>query len=208
MNETTQKLLTWAQELQAISTSGIFYTKDHFDKERFERLLEIAAEMSEDVSDLPAEEIKGLFEKETIYQTPKLDTRAIIFNEKDEVLLIEEMDHRWAPPGGWCEHDLAPAANTIKEAKEEAGLDVVCERLVAVHDQRIHNRPYKFFTVLRFLFLCSVKGGEFHENIETLNSGWFSLDHLPTLHLDKVSEAQLRLCLEAKKAETWETQYD
>lgn len=208
MNEITSKLLAWAQELQAISTSGRFYTKDRFDKERFDRILELAAEMSAEISEEDAETIKGLFTKETIYQTPKIDSRAIIFNEKDEVLLIEELDHRWAPPGGWCEHDLPPAQNTVKEAREEAGLEVEVKRLVAVHDQRIHNEPYQFFSVQRFLFLCEVKGGAFQENIETLGSGWFPLDALPPLHVQKCSAEQLRMCLRAKHAETWETDWD
>lgn len=208
MNQVTTKLFTWAKELQAISTSGRFYTKDRFDKERFDRLLEISAEMSATISDDDFETIKGLFTKETIYQPPKIDSRAIIFNEKDEVLLIEELDHRWAPPGGWCEHDLPPAQNTVKEAWEEAGLNVEVKRLVAVHDQRIHNEPYQFFSVQRFLFLCEVKSGSFQENIETLGSGWFSLDALPTLHSHKCSLEQLKMCLRAKYAEAWETEFD
>lgn len=208
MNETTQKVLKWAQELQALSTAGLFYTKDRFDHERFERIQELSAEMSALVAEEEPEEIKGLFVKESIYQTPKIDSRAIIFNEKDEVLLIEELDHTWAPPGGWCEFDLHPAANAVKEAREEAGVEVAVWRLAAVHDQRIHNEPYEFFTVLRFLYLCRLKGGSFQENIETLRSGWFPLDKLPNLHRSKVSEKQLRLCLEASRAQVWETDFD
>lgn len=208
MNKTTQKTLNWAQEIQALSTAGRFYTKDRFDKERFDRLMEIAAEMSAAVSDEDYETIRSLFAKETIYQTPKIDTRAILFNEQDEVLLIQELDHRWAPPGGWCEHDLTPAQNTVKEAREEAGLEVEVQRLVAVHDQRIHNQPYQFFSVQRFLFLCTVKSGSFQENIETLDSGWFPLDALPRLHEQKCSPEQLKMCLRAKYAATWETEFD
>lgn len=208
MNDTTKQLLCWAQELQSIATAGRFYTKDVFDKERFDRILELSAEMAALVSDEEPEQIRCLFVKENIYQTPKIDSRAIIFNERDEVLLIEELDHTWAPPGGWCEFDLHPAANTVKEAKEEAGLDVEVWRLAAVHDQRIHNEPYQFFTVLRFLYLCHLKSGGFQKNIETLRSGWFSLDDLPRLHSHKTSEEQLRLCLRASKEEVWETDFD
>lgn len=208
MNKTTEMVLAWARELQALCTAGLFYTKDRFDKERFERIQEIAAEMSALTAEEPPETIKALFTKETIYQTPKIDSRAIIFNDKDEVLLIEELDHYWAPPGGWCEYDLSPAANTVKEAREEAGLDVEICRLVAVHDQHAHNDPFQFFAVERFLFLCQEKGGSFQENIETLSSGWFPLDALPPLHPRKISEAQIKLCLQAKYADTWETQFD
>lgn len=208
MNKNTEKVLAWAQELQAISTAGLFYTKDRFDNERFERIQEIAAEMSSLVTDTPLEQIHDLFRQEYVYQTPKIDTRAIIFNDRDEVLLVRELDNTWAPPGGWCEYNLHPAANTVKEAREEAGLEVDAYRLVAVHDQHLHNKPYQFFYIERFLYLCHVLSGSFQENIETQESRWFSLDELPNLNAYKVSEAQLRLCLEAKYANTWETQYD
>jgi ADP-ribose pyrophosphatase YjhB (NUDIX family) len=133
--------------------------------------MEIAAEMTAEASEVDVSVIKELFSKETIYQTPKIDSRAVIFNEQDEVLLVEELDHTWAPPGGWCEYDLTPAANAVKEAREEAGADVEVLRLVAVHDQHQHNEPFAFFSVERFFYLCRLKGGEFQDNIETLQSG-------------------------------------
>lgn len=208
MNTTTEKLLAWSQEMQAICTAGLFYTKDRFDKERFERIQELSAEMAALVSDEQPETIHALFEREDIYQTPKLDTRAVIFNEQDEVLLIRELDGFWAPPGGWCEYDLSPADNTVKEAREEAGLEVVPYRLVAVHNQHLHNEPFTFFSVERMFFLCRVLSGGFQENIETTASGWFSLEELPPLHPRKCSPEELRLCLEANRAEHWETRYD
>jgi ADP-ribose pyrophosphatase YjhB (NUDIX family) len=208
MNKEPNKLLDWSRELQALSTAGRFYTKDAFDAERFDRILEIAAEMAAETATDTFGEIRERFSKESIYQTPKIDSRAVIFNEQDEVLLVEELDHTWAPPGGWCEYDLTPAANAVKEAREEAGADVEVLRLVAVHDQHQHNEPFAFFSVERFFYLCRLKGGEFQDNIETLQSGWFSLDNLPYLHPRKSSEAELRLCLEASRAEHWETRYD
>ncbi|MCD7757240.1 MAG: NUDIX hydrolase N-terminal domain-containing protein [Clostridiales bacterium] len=208
MNETTEKVLNWARELQALSTAGLFYTKDNFDHERFERIQEIAAEMTDFISDEPLEEIQNIFQHEYIYQTPKIDSRALLFDDEDRVLLVQELDGTWAPPGGWCEYDLHPAANAVKESREEAGLEVEPYRLVAVHDQRLHNAPYEFYTVIRVFYLCRLKGGAFHENIETLNSGWFPLDALPELNRYKVSPDQLRLGLEAKYAETWETRFD
>ena len=208
MNKEPNKLLDWSRELQALSTAGRFYTKDAFDAERFDRILEIAAEMAAETATDSFGEIRERFSKESIYQTPKIDSRAVIFNERSEVLLVEELDHTWAPPGGWCEYNLTPAANAVKEAKEEAGVDVEVQRLVAVHDQRQHGAPFPFFTVQRFFYLCRLKGGAFSENIETLGSGWFSLCDLPSLHPRKSTPEQLRLCLEARGAAVWETRFD
>lgn len=208
MKTEQNKLLAWSRELQALATAGRFYTKDPFDAERFERIMEIAAELAAETSTEDYEDIRERFSRENVYQTPKIDSRAVIFNEKDEVLLVEELDHTWAPPGGWCEYDLTPAANAVKEAWEEAGAEVEAVRLVAVHDQHQHNEPFAFFSVERFFYLCRLKGERFQANIETLQSGWFSLDALPYLHPRKSSEAELRLCLEARDAEHWETQFD
>ncbi len=208
MNNESNKLLDWARELQALSTAGRFYTKDAFDLERFERILEIAAEMTAKTAPDDFGAIRERFVRESVYQTPKIDSRAVIFNEKDEVLLVEELDHLWAPPGGWCEYNLTPAANAVKEAREEAGVEVELERLVAVHDQHQHNDPFQFFSVQRFFFLGRLKSGAFVRNIETLSSGWFPLDALPPLHPRKSSPEELRLCLEARRAEHWETRFD
>lgn len=208
MEKEQNQLQDWARELQAMATAGRFYTKDVFDAERFERIAAIAAEMTAAVSAESAEEIRQRFVKESVYQTPKIDSRAIVFNQRDEVLLVEELDHTWAPPGGWCEYDLTPAANAVKEAREEAGAEVEVLRLVAVHDQHQHNEPFQFFSVERFFFLCRLKGEHFQENIETLRSGWFPLDALPPLHPRKSSAAELRLCLEARDAVHWETRFD
>lgn len=86
---THEPWLSWAIELQALSQNGLTYTKDVFDQERFERIREIAAEMIAMKSSLSTETVKGLFCNETGYQTPKLDTRAAIF-QGDQVLLVKE----------------------------------------------------------------------------------------------------------------------
>lgn len=120
------QIVAWAKELQSLAQAGLFYGKDVFDKERYQRIREIAAEMMAARTELPLEKVTGLFCGDMGYQTPKIDTRAAIFRE-GRILLVCENDGRWSMPGGWCEYDMSPAENTVKEAKEEAGLDVVVE---------------------------------------------------------------------------------
>lgn len=81
--------LEWAKELQFIAQAGLTYTKDPFDKERFERVREIAAEIMSLQGRLPLEQVKDLFCNETGFQTPKLDTRAAIFKD-NKILLVKE----------------------------------------------------------------------------------------------------------------------
>lgn len=121
--------LEWAKELQFIAQAGLTYTKDPFDKERFERVREIAAEIMSLQSRLPLAQVKDLFCNETGFQTPKLDTRAAIFKD-DKILLVEENDGTWSMPGGWVDVMETVKSNTVKEVKEEAGLDVDAVRVI------------------------------------------------------------------------------
>ena len=84
--------LSWAKELQSIAQNGLTYTKDVFDKERFERLREISAEIMSLYSDLPVQKVKDLFCNEEGFQTPKIDTRAVIFKDNN-ILLVKEKDN-------------------------------------------------------------------------------------------------------------------
>ena len=67
-----------AIEIQGLAQSGLAYTTNVYDIERYERLREISAEMIEEKSNINLEKVKDLFCNETGYQTPKIDTRAAI----------------------------------------------------------------------------------------------------------------------------------
>ncbi len=203
----SDKILNWAAELQSLAQAGLFYSKDKFDLERFQRIREISAEMVALKSELSFEKVKDIFCCEEGYQTPKVDTRAAIFKD-EKILLVQENDGRWAMPGGWCDFNLSPAENTVKEAKEEAGLDVVIDKVVAVQDREKHNFPSYIFDVVKILYLCTSKGGEFHKNIETSASKYFAEDELPPMANEKCTAEQVKLCFKAHRAEFWETQFD
>ena len=199
--------LNWAVELQSLAQAGLTYGKDVYDRERYERIREIAAEMVAHRTDTPLEKVKGLFCNETGYQTPKLDTRAAIFRD-GKILLVQERDGRWALPGGWVEVNLSVGENTVKEVKEEAGLDVTADRIIAVQDRARHNLPRYAYGVCKIFVLCTLLGGKFRENSETLGFSWFTEDSLPELAGEKNSEEQVRLCFAAHRAEHWVTQFD
>ena len=204
----TDKIVTWATELQSLAQAGLFYCKDKFDKERFQRVREISAEMIASKTDLSFEKVKDLFCGDEGYQTPKIDTRGAIFKD-DKILLVRESDGRWTLPGGWCEYNLSPAENVVKEVKEEAGLDVSVEKLIAVHDRKRRNADTYIFGVSKFFFLCKNLGGEFKENLETIESKYFAEYELPTNMADeKCTAAQVKLCFKAYRADLWETEFD
>lgn len=204
---TEDKWLSWAVRLQALAQNGLAYTTNPFDKERFEEIRQIAAEMLVEPSGYPLEVVEGLFTNETGYQTPKLDTRAAIF-QKDKILLVQERDGLWSLPGGWCDVDQSPQDNTVKECKEEAGLDVEAYRLVAVQDKHKNQPSRSAHHVTKIFFLCRVLGGQFEPNLETLDCRYFDLDELPELSVNKTTADQIRLCYEAYQAEVWEARFD
>ena len=199
--------LKWAVELQALAQAGLYYGHDKYDFERYERIREIAAEMLACQTDLPMEKIKDLFCSETGYQTPKLDTRAAIF-QGEKILLVQENDLRWSLPGGWVDVDISVGENAVKEVREEAGLEVTADLVIAVQDRNRHNRPLSAYGICKIFVLCSVLGGSFQPNLETVDSEYFSLDSLPELSTEKVTEEQIKMCFDAYHADHWQTLLD
>lgn len=206
--ERDQRWLKWAVELQSLAQAGLTYGRDAYDRERYERIREISAEILSHMSDLPVETVRDLFCGETGYQTPKIDTRAAIFQD-GKILLVQENDGRWSLPGGWCDVDISVGENTVKEVREESGLEAAAERVIAVQDRAKHNLPPYAYGVCKIFVLCSVTGGRFQENIETIGYGYFEENDLPELAEEKNNGEQIRMCFQAYRAgEAWRTLLD
>lgn len=209
MDDTREaRWLAWAKELQFLAQAGLTYTKDPFDAERFQRIRDIAAEMVATGSGLPLETVKGLFCNEEGFQTPKIDTRAALFDEAGRILLVHENDGRWSLPGGWCDALQSVARNAVKEVREEAGLDCEVERLVALHDWNRRNARASAWNVLKVILLCRPLGGAFRANIETTGIGWFTADALPPLAVEKNTPEQIALCFAAHADPNWRPPID
>ncbi len=199
--------LSWAVKLQSIAQAGIYYGKDPYDKERFERIREIAAEMIARQSEIPVAKVKDLFCSEIGYQTPKLDTRAAVF-QNGKILLVKENNGTWSLPGGWVDVHVSVKENTVKEVKEEAGLDVTADMVIAVQDREKHNLPVYAYKVCKIFILCTAVGGTFESNIETVESNYFGPDELPQLAEEKNNEEQIRMCFDAYRSDSWKTLFD
>lgn len=167
----TEPWLSWAIEIQSIAQSGLAYCKNIYDIERYERLRDLAAEMISHKMAIPKETVKNLFCNEDGYQTPKIDTRAAIFQD-DKILLVLENDGLWSLPGGWVDVLETLHSNTVKEVYEEAGLDVKPTFIIAIHDQHKHNYPPLAHRVQKAFIMCERLSGEFKKNSETLESAY------------------------------------
>lgn len=197
----------YAMELQFLAQAGLTYSKDIFDIERFERIRTIAAEMMHTGSGYPVEYVKSIFCNETGFQTPKLDTRAAIFQD-GKILLVKENDGRWSLPGGWVDVNESIRSNAIKEVKEEAGLNVITTKLIAVQDRNLHNQPLYAYGIAKAFVQCDVIDGAFTPNIETQESRYFSFDELPILAEEKVTQKQIKMCFDAYHSKNWHTVFD
>lgn len=203
-----EKWLKWAMEIQSLAQGGLAYTNNVYDIERYERLREIAAEMVAEKSNISLEKVKDLFCNENGYQTPKIDTRAAIFKD-NKIILVHENDGRWALPGGWCDVLESVKSNTLKEVREEAGLEAKAIKIIAIQDRNKHNKPVYAYGICKVFVLCEAIGGAFVENIETTETKYFSLGEIPeNLAEEKTSKEQIKMCFEAANSENWQTLFD
>lgn len=203
-----EKWLSWAIEIQSLAQSGLAYTDNVYDIERYERLREISAEMISEKSDIPLEKVKGLFCNEKGYQTPKLDTRAAIFKD-GKILLVHENNGTWSLPGGWCDVLESVKSNTEKEVREETGLKVEAVKIISVQDRNKHNKPAYAYGVCKIFVMCEIIGGHFEKNIETTEIKYFSEDGLPeNLAEEKTSREQIKMCFAAYADPDRQTEFD
>lgn len=191
------KWLEWAKRLQAIAQSGLEYSKDKFDLERFQQVRDISVEILEEYTETSQEKIRDLFCNEKGYQTPKVDVRAVIFAKEKILLVKESMDGCWSMPGGWAEFNLSIKENVVKEVKEEAGLEVEPVRLIAVIDGTRETKTSYPYGIYKAFVLCEIIGGKFEENIETEESGFFSINELPELSKWRNTKEQVEMCFKS-----------
>ena len=96
----------------------------------------------------------------------------------------------------------------MKEAKEEAGLDIILDSVIAVQDREKHNEPPYAYNIVKIFYLAHAVGGAFLQNIETSDSGYFSLDELPPLAEEKCNAEQVKMCFDAYQSKDWTVQFD
>lgn len=173
--------LQWAREIQALSQSGLAFCNSEFDRQRYERLAGIAAEITSTCSHLDKENLKKLFLAHPGYATPKIDVRSAVINEGNILLVQESMDKKWALPGGWADVGDIPSETAVRETEEESGFIVDPIKVIGVFDANRSEHDLEFFHAFKIVFLCKLIGGEAKPSNETLDAAFFSFDKLPPL---------------------------
>lgn len=183
--------LEWAREIQALSQTGLHYSHDLYETQRYERLLEIVAEIVRDHTGLAKEPLLENFKIQPGYATPKIDVRGAVVREGKILLVQEKADGRWAMPGGWGDVGEIPSAMVAREVREESGFHVHPIRVVGVYDANRDGRPMQFYHAYKIIFLCEIISGTARPSEETLAVDFFDFDKLPPLSSSRTNERHL-----------------
>jgi ADP-ribose pyrophosphatase YjhB (NUDIX family) len=184
--------LLWARELQALAQTGLAFSKDAYDLERYQRIRALAAEMYARGSDTPVERIRSLFAQESGYATPKVDVRGAVFRDERILLVQEATDGGWTLPGGWADVNQSAREAVEREIQEESGYEARAVKLAAVYDYRRQgNRNPLPNSIYKIFFVCELTGGEARTSFETSAVDFFLPDQLPPLSLGRTNPAQV-----------------
>ena len=184
--------LRWARGLQAIAQNGLAFATDAYDRERYEAVRKVAAEMMAAKSDTDTGSVLQLFARESGYATPKVDLRGAVFKDSRILLVREVSDGKWSLPGGWADVNDSPSANIIREITEESGFETRVRKLAAVLDRSRHPHvPVAPYHVYKMFFVCEITGGAPKPNHEIHDVGFFREDAIPELSLARVLPTQI-----------------
>ena len=187
------------QRMLAITDTGLTYTKDPYDCERYEDLRQILWRVLQDQTELDQEELTAILKPTGSYATPLMDVRAWIVQNQKICLVRGQGEDTWALPGGFGEVGYSPKENMRKEVQEETGFSVEVGSLLAVFDTnrfQLQNKQYA-----KFVFACQLLDGHFQENQEVAELGFFDIENLPPLSEKRITKKQMEILWQVYQGE-------
>jgi ADP-ribose pyrophosphatase YjhB (NUDIX family) len=184
--------LSIARELRAIAQTGLTFAADRFDRQRYERVRELAASMLAQGSGADYDMILGILSRDSGYATPKVDVRGAAFVEGRVLLVREISDGKWTLPGGWADVNQSAAECVVREIAEESGFEARTRKLAAVRDYRKSGHPPRNLdSIYKMFFICEITGGAARASDETSDAAFFPRDALPPLSMGRITAAQI-----------------
>jgi ADP-ribose pyrophosphatase YjhB (NUDIX family) len=194
MTDTEPEWLSIGRELRAIAQIGLTFTQDSFDRQRFERVRELAAAMIAQGAGHDTKAVLELFKNTDLgYATPKVDVRGAAFRDGQVLLVRERSDGGWTLPGGWADVNQSPAECVVREIAEESGFAARAVKLAALHDYRLRHPPRHLDYIYKLFFICELTGGSATPSNETSEVGFFARDRLPPLSQGRSTVPQIEL---------------
>jgi ADP-ribose pyrophosphatase YjhB (NUDIX family) len=192
-------LARWSSTLASIARTGLGFTENLYERERFEEVLHVAGDIKAAAArlDAPAADGSGTTSRFEIvdafvgewldnigegvpgYVTPKVAVGAVVGNDDGHLLLIKRPESGvWLYPTGWADVGYSPAEVAVKEVEEETGIRCEPVSLLSVIDGQ--RMGFSRFAMYLLLFHCRATGGELQGHpLETADVGWFPEDGLP-----------------------------
>jgi ADP-ribose pyrophosphatase YjhB (NUDIX family) len=184
--------LSIARELRAIAQTGLTFTTDRFDRQRYERVRELAASILALGSGADYGAILGILLADKGYATPKVDVRGAAFVDGRVLMVREISDGKWTLPGGWADINQTAGECVVREIAEESGFSARVLKLAAVHDYQRSNRPARHIdSIYKIFFVCEITGGAARTSDETSEVAFFPRHELPPLSLGRTTAAQI-----------------
>lgn len=204
--------IEWSRKLQAISQTGLHFTESQYDRERYEQIGNIAAEILAEHTNLSIEKLLELNAAEFGYATPKVDVRGVVFRD-DKILLVREIADagRWTLPGGWADVNETPTQAIVREVREESGFETKVIKLLAVYDrERQKHTPSYPYSVYKLFFHCQIVGGQPQVNHEVSEIAFFRETEIPfeELSASRVTKSQLLKFFEFYRTPQLPTDFD
>lgn len=208
MTDLVPRWLDWARQVQALAQTGLHYAENHYQRERYERLLEIAAEMVGAHTNLPLQPLQDLFLRQTGYATPRIDVRGAVFRHGKLLLVRESSDGGWTMPGGWADVGDVPSQAAEREVWEEAGFQVKAHKVIGIYDAN-RSGPVEIFHAFKVIFLCELLGGEPRPSIETTAVDFFGPEEIPSrLSSERTHPRHIQAAFAAVSDPAFQTEFD
>ncbi|HEX9207063.1 MAG TPA: NUDIX hydrolase [Steroidobacteraceae bacterium] len=181
------------RSLQALARTGQHFCREEYDRERYEQVERIAAELLAGGASASAEELRREWALEQGYVTPKIEVRGAVFRDDDgKVLLVRETaDGLWTLPGGWVDVNDSPSGAIRREVEQESGFHVRVTKLAGLYDRNAHGHTPSLFHSWKAFFLCVIEGGAARGSYETDAVEFFDPHELPPLSVGRTTPQQV-----------------
>ncbi len=184
-------VLDLSRRLLALSQTGLHFTAEEYDRERYREIGDIATRLLE-LQGAGTGTVREAWFVEDGYATPKVDVRGAVFRDDRVLLVRERVDGKWTVPGGWADVNDTPSSAILKEIEQESGFTARITKLAAVYDRNKRNLPPYLFHSWKMFFLCEITGGAARTSYETTAVEFFALDQLPELSTGRSNAEQIR----------------
>lgn len=204
----TPKYFDFLKRVQALAKTGIIYSDNPYDLDRYTEINKLCLEMLANISNYSIGKIENLLMDDMTYPTPKVDVRGVVFKDNKILMVQEEIDSCWSIPGGWADIGFTASETAEKEVFEESGYITKTKKLIAVFDKKNHSHPPSVYSIYKIFILCEITGGEQKNGYETKNVAFFGLNELPELSLPRITEGQIKIMFEFLKNPEKQTVFD